>query len=92
MAKHFRIVTKTSNTKDLSLQLHGDFDGSSAWELLHFIQNIAGRYERVAIETGLLKNVNRFGLEVFAAHWPSPGAGRAEMVFTGPFQSAFSMA
>lgn len=91
MAKHFRIVTKTNNTKGLSLRLHGGFDGSPAWELLHFIQNIAGRHERMAIETGQLKNVNRFGLQVIAAHWPHARAGRTEMVFTGPFQSAFGM-
>jgi len=91
MAKLFRIVTKTHKANRLSLRLHGDFDGSSAWELLHAVQNIAGRYERVAIETGHLRNINRFGLQVIAAHWPRARAGRTEMVFTGPFQSAFGI-
>jgi len=73
MANHFCIATKSKRVKGFPLRLHGDFDGSSAWELRQVIQHIAGRCERVAVETGRHPNANRFGLEVIAAHRPPNG-------------------
>ena len=37
MAKNFRVFSKEISNQSLALQLFGDFDGSSACELIHIM-------------------------------------------------------
>ena len=64
MASNFKIYSfKTSNS--LHLKLSGDFDGSSAYELINTIANYdKGLYE-IFINTHDLNSIHPFGREVF---------------------------
>ena len=64
MSSNFRIDVKKHNG-ELYVSPKGDFDGSSAWEL---INTIDARYEgvgRVFIDTHHLRELCRFGCSVF---------------------------
>ncbi|MGB5992719.1 MAG: hypothetical protein WBG61_10385 [Desulfobacterales bacterium] len=64
MASNFQIFT--FKTKDsLHLKLDGDFDGSSAHELINtLIAHSTGLWD-IFIDTNNLKTINPFGIDVF---------------------------
>jgi hypothetical protein len=64
MAANFRILSRR-NGRTLHVKLVGDFDGSSAFELLHFIEDKSSGIAKVFIHTGGLKHVYPFGLDTF---------------------------
>ena len=64
MASSFRIVMQENND-NLHLRLIGDFDGSSAFELLDVLKNRAHAVQKVFIHTSGLGEVHPFGLGVF---------------------------
>ncbi|MDX9788311.1 MAG: hypothetical protein RBT11_16145 [Desulfobacterales bacterium] len=90
MAKNFRIDTRNSGKQSLSLQLYGDFDGSSAWDLLQVLQKYARKYARVAIKTDQLRNVNSIGFKIVASKLVRLTAAGTQIIFTGKYESAFS--
>ena len=64
MAKNFQIfLHKTSDT--LHMKLMGDFDGSSAAELIHVLRKNQTPYYQVFINTRELNAIHPFGMEVF---------------------------
>jgi hypothetical protein len=82
MACNFRILTH-QNSESVHLKLMGDFDGSSACELLNALKTYSNRANRVFIHTDGLKDVDVFGKLVFQSDFseisPQPGG----FVFTG---------
>jgi len=64
MSADFQIESKTSNG-DLHLRPRGDFDGSSAYELLDFIHNKYDGRGRVFIDTNHLHHLCSFGCNTF---------------------------
>ena len=64
MAHNFKI--KLHRTVDnLHLHLMGDFDGSSAFELINTIKENLNSSRCIHIDTGELKKVYPFGQEIF---------------------------
>jgi hypothetical protein len=64
MASNFRISVHR-NSESLHLKLVGDFDGSSAFELINVLKkNWKGTY-RVFIHTESLKDIYPFGRDTF---------------------------
>ena len=64
MASNFRILFH--KTKDsLHLKLDGDFDGSSAHELINAITEQGTDFYQIFIDTNDLKTIHPFGQEVF---------------------------
>jgi hypothetical protein len=64
MASNFRIYSfKTS--KSFHLKLSGDFDGSSAYELINTIADYGKGLYEIFINTNELKIIYPFGIEVF---------------------------
>ena len=59
------IISKRASNRSLHMQLHGDFDGTSAHELVNFLDKCGGSYRKVAIDTEGLRTINAFGLNVF---------------------------
>jgi hypothetical protein len=53
------------NTENLHLRLTGDFDGSSAFELLEVLKDRAPAAQKVFIHTSGLEELHPFGLGVF---------------------------
>lgn len=64
MAKNFFIRAKNCNGQTF-LELHGDFDGISAFDLLIFLKEHCFYSERITIDTDRLKRVFCFGVQVW---------------------------
>lgn len=64
MAKNFQIHQHRTHDA-LHMKLRGDFDGSSAAELIHVLQNSRIPFYQVFINTSELSSIHPFGLEVF---------------------------
>ena len=65
MAKNFYIAAKKDKNRFLALQLFGDFDASSACELINMLDDRVDRSNKVTINTDGLRTINDFGLSVF---------------------------
>lgn len=82
MASNFRISAHR-NSDSLHLKLMGDFDGSSAWELLNVLKQSANGVFRVIIHTNSLKNIYPFGRDTFQQNLPNVKDHPIRIMFTG---------
>ena len=64
MANNFKILRHRTDG-NLHLNLAGDFDGSSAYELLNMLKENLENTARVSINTSNLKKIHPFGLQIF---------------------------
>jgi len=64
MASNFKIIMERTNGQ-LQLNLVGDFDGTSAFDLLKVLTENLVNINRVCINTDNLKKIYPFGSEVF---------------------------
>jgi hypothetical protein len=89
MASNFKITTDKKND-GFGLQLNGDFDATSAWELIYAIKKLPEDAIRVAIFTDGLKDILPFGLHVFHRFMRSLNGQFTRIVFTGSNASRLS--
>jgi len=82
MAKNFEISTHR-NDENLHLKLMGDFDGTSAFELLNVLKRKIDRTSKVFIHTNGLRNIYPFGLSVFHNNLNVLKGKCVELVFAG---------
>ena len=82
MACNFRILLR-KNSESVHLNLTGDFDGSSAHELLNTIKSCSNNVNRVFIHTKGLKEVHHFGKVVLRNHFREVDKPDINLVFTG---------
>ena len=84
MATNFRIIVH-QNSDNLHLRLDGDFDGSSAFELLNALEKHCLFASKAFIHTNGLRQVDPFGLSVFRANLNGLKRGRKcrPLRFTG---------
>ena len=64
MATNFQLFPHR-NQNSLHLQLYGDFDGNSAYELINALKKHGNDVIQIFIDTNELNNIYSFGLEVF---------------------------
>jgi anti-anti-sigma regulatory factor len=64
MATNFKIHMK-SDRDSVLIRLSGDFDGSSALELLHMLSLRCNGKRKVIIHTGALGEIHPFGRDTF---------------------------
>ena len=64
MANNFKILSHRTGD-NLNLHLAGDFDGSSAFELLNLLDENLDDTAHVSIDTSNLKKIHAFGRKVF---------------------------
>jgi len=83
MASNFRIYCH-QNKDNLHLKLIGDFDGSSAYELINTLKKYRGIVRRVFIHTCFLSSVYSFGLDVFQKSCTIKKLSRI-LTFTGEY-------
>ena len=82
MASNFRISTHR-NSESLHLKLLGDFDGSSAFELINVLKkNWNGAY-RVFVHTDSLKDINSVGCDTFQHNLSDLKGHSMRIFFTG---------
>ncbi len=89
MVKNFRILSTEKSNRWVRIQLQGDFDGTSAHELINTLHKYLASYPKVAIDTGGLKSVNAFGLDVFTIRLKLLRRPHARLVFKGRYRSDF---
>lgn len=89
MAKNFRVCTKDISKQSLALQLFGDFDATSACELIGILNDIVKKNDKVAIDTDGLKTVNAFGIDVFVPHMTRLNRRSTDIQVTGRHSAAF---
>lgn len=84
MATNFRIIVH-QNSNYLHLRLNGDFDGTSAYELLNTLEKRCRFASGAFIHTNGLRQVDPFGLSVFHANLNDLKRGRKcrPLHFTG---------
>ena len=82
MAANFHIIS-CENKDGLHLKLKGDFDGTSACELLETIKKHGSSFYRIFIDTNNLKTINPFGREVFQKKLSTFKQQSSHLVFIG---------
>jgi hypothetical protein len=82
MASNFRIAI-ARNSDGFGLKLAGDFDATSAYELIYAIKKLPEDTVTISIHTNGLKNTHPFGLDVFHKFMCSLNGQSAKIVFTG---------
>jgi len=89
MARNFRICTKENNNQTMNITLFGDFDASSACELIAVLDANVSQTMKVAIDTNGLRTINVFGLEVLLPRMSGLAKRRADIEIIGRFSSIF---
>jgi len=89
MAKTFRVSTKENKNQSLALRLFGDFDATSACELINVLNNNIGSSTKVAIDTDGLRNISAFGVDLFLLRVSGLNAMQADIEVTGRFSGVF---
>ena len=82
MAANFRVFVHR-NSDNLHLRLSGDFDGSSAQQLLCMMGDNGNGVKRVFIHTSELREIHPFGKAVFRKNLRAFMRPLADVVFTG---------
>jgi anti-anti-sigma regulatory factor len=82
MASNFRIDIHL-NSESLHLRLTGDFDGSSAHELLNTMRSYQVNVNKIFIHTSGLKAIHPFGRAVFQRNLSSLGKQAVSLIITG---------
>ena len=89
MASNFE-VSVDKRSKGFGLKLVGDFDGTSAYELIYAIKKLPEDPGKIFICTNGLKNIHTFGLDVFHRNKSSLNGQSVKIVFTGRNASRLS--
>jgi len=83
MASNFRILCNRKNG-NLHIKLVGDFDGSSAFELINTLKSHYDKVEKIVINTCGLSSIHPFGLGVFQKNCSINKLSRG-LTFTGKY-------
>ena len=82
MATNFNILIHR-NSDCLHLKLTGDFDGSSAWELINAMKTNNNRVQKIFVHTNCLKNIYPFGRDTFQKNLCDLRGYPNRIIFTG---------
>jgi hypothetical protein len=82
MASNFRISIHR-NSENLHLKLMGDFDGSSAFELINVLKKNWNGACQVFIHTESLKDIYPFGRHTFQQNLSGLRGHRSRILFAG---------
>ncbi len=89
MAVNFRIASKELNNQCTALKLFGDFDGSSAWELINALDENTRETGQIAINTDGLRAIHAFGLDIFRPKMSNLKKTQVNIQVTGRFRQVF---
>lgn len=82
MATNFHMFTHKT-TESLHIKLTGDFDGSSAFELINTLTDNLNKYYQIFVNTTELNSVHPFGVAVLEGSWPEIRSKGPGVVFIG---------
>ena len=84
MAVNFKIYQRSSRTHNsVYLALDGDFDGTSAHELINAVKICGRKVDKVIVDTKGLKSVHPFGQVVLQRNLSGLGGRCRNLVFLG---------
>lgn len=89
MALNFRVCAKEINNHCMAIKLFGDFDASSACELINVLNESVKKSSKVAIDTDGLRTVIAFGIDVFLPQMSRLSHTLANIQVTGRFSDVF---
>ncbi|MBW2490418.1 MAG: hypothetical protein JRE65_04650 [Deltaproteobacteria bacterium] len=89
MASNFKIYCH-QNSENLHLKLTGDFDGSSAHELINTLIKCHGNAKRIFVHTCALSSVHPFGLDVFQKNHSIKKLSQS-LTFTGEYGDTIAL-
>jgi len=89
MALNFRMAVQ-GNSGSLSLRLIGDFDGTSAYELLNVLAERCDGVGKAVIDTKGLQRVYPFGVDTFHKNLHVLKGAPSGLVFTGEKAAAIA--
>ena len=92
MNTHAEFAPLSISNQSIALQLFGDFDASSACELINVLDKSVKKCSKVAIDTDRLRTINAFGLDVFLPRMFTLNSTRADIEVTGRFSDIFKEA
>lgn len=84
MALNFKMSTHRKDRDWIVIHVSGDFDGMSAWELIHKMNEYSETCGKIEINTSGLKELVPFGLKVFLSHAALFRKSPSRYVVTGP--------
>ena len=88
MASNFQLLSYR-NKDSLHLQLYGDFDGNSAYELINTLKNNGKDFIQIFIDTNDLDKLYPFGLDVFQNN-NSIAKKCSSYIFIGKYKHSFA--
>jgi len=71
------------------LQLYGDFDGSSACELINILKDNRNNFNQIFIDTNNLTTVHPFGMDVFKKSLSALSININNITITGRHKFSF---
>ncbi len=90
MASNFGIRISEKND-GFTLKLDGDFDGTSAYELIYEIKKLPGNTVKIHVNTNGLKKINPSGLDVLSGYINSLNDLSGRIDFVGSNASQLSI-
>ena len=75
---------------DLHLNLIGDFDGSSAFELSHCLHKALKQDRRIVVHTDSLSRLVAFGCKMFQKQFSARAQESVRVLFTGAYAPAMA--
>ena len=88
MASDFKLISYQKKDH-LHLKLRGEFDGSSALELINALKQKSTNLHGILVDTNDLKVIHSFGREVFEKKIRATQRRCLRMIFTGKYKHLF---
>ena len=88
MASNFQLLSYR-NKNSLHLQLYGDFDGNSAYELINTLKKNGKDFIQIFIDTNDLDTLYPFGLDVFQNN-NAKAKKCSSFIFIGRYKNSFA--
>ena len=88
MANNFKFLSNHIRNK-IRLKLYGDFDGSSACELINALKNYSNGSYQFLIDTNNLNTIHSFGINVFKRDLSVLDININHIIITGKHRVSF---
>ena len=82
MASNFKFSIYR-NSENLHIKLFGDFDGTSAFELIHLLKKSTEAVSKIFVHTSCLRKILPFGRKVFLGNLDFLNKDAPLLLFTG---------
>ena len=89
MPNNFHVDIISQDTSRIYMRLRGEFDGSSAYQLVRKLNDQQKNIKKITLDTSALKTINSFGLDLFLSNIKRLQNQGVDIVFIGKSKLAF---